>query len=221
MRQLPVPEVSVEVVEDLSPPAQHGFLRLVRRRLALRYPDGRLSEPFVYDEVDRNALDAVVIAAHYRERGRYHVYLRSALRPPVALRDPRRWPDEQLAGRLALWELPAGLVEPRDQSLSGIVRTAQRELREELGFSVPLDRLRPLGPSTFPSPGFVAERHFYFEVEVEPDRRHEPTLDGSVLERAGSVVALPLDTVLALCARAEIVDAKTELALRRLVEVLP
>ena len=219
-RFLSLPDVSVEVVEDLTPPAPNGFMRLVRRRLVLRYADGTRSEPFLYDEVDRKALDAVVIAAHYRDEGATHVYLRSALRPPVALREAKRSPDAESVGRVALWELPAGLVEPEDQDPAGIFRTAQRELREELGFAVPVDRLRRLGPSTFPAPGFVAECHYFFSVAVTPERRGAPTLDGSVLERAGIVVGLPLNKALELCASGEIADAKTELGLRRLRETL-
>jgi ADP-ribose pyrophosphatase len=216
--RLPSCETVVEVVEDLSPAAPLGFLRLVRRRLALRYKDGRRSEPFEYDEVDRLALDAVVIAAHYVEDGVRWVYLRSAIRPPVALRDPTRCGDEQSKPRQALWELPAGLVEPCEPGSDAVALTAQRELREELGFVVRLEDLHRLGPSTFPAPGFVSECHFYFEVAVDPTTRRSPSLDGSVLESAGVVVALPLDDALACCRSGQIVDAKTELALRRLKE---
>jgi ADP-ribose pyrophosphatase len=216
--RLPPCDTTVEVVQDMSPPALPGFLRLVRRRLAIRYSDGRRSEPFEYDEVDRVALDAVVIAAHYVKCGVRWVYLRSAIRPPVALRDPARCTDEQPGPRQALWELPAGLVEPYEPDSDGVALTAQRELHEELGFVVRLADLHRLGPVTFPAPGFVAECHFYFEVAVDPSARRCPSLDGSVLESAGVVVAVPLDDALDLCRSGEIVDAKTELALRRLKE---
>jgi ADP-ribose pyrophosphatase len=215
---LPPSNTRLEVLEDLSPDAAPGFLRLVRRRLAIRYGDGRLSEPFEYDEVDRVAIDAVVIAAHYLEGGVRRVYLRSAIRPPVALRDPARGGDEPSLPRQALWELPAGLVEPCETAGSAVVLTAQRELEEELGFVVGLEQLHRLGPSTFPAPGFISERHYYFEVAVDPAARRSPSLDGSVLESAGVVVSLPLDEALTLCRSGEIVDAKTELALRRLKE---
>lgn len=216
--KLPSCDTVVEVVEDLSPAAPPGFLRLVRRRLALRYKDGRRSASFEYDEIDRLALDAVVIAAHYLEAGLRWVYLRSAIRPPVALRSPNRCGDAQSQPRQALWELPAGLIEPCETGGDAVALTAQRELEEELGFVVHLDELRRLGPTTFPAPGFVAECHFYFEVEVSPAARQSPSLDGSVLESAGVVVALPLDDALGRCHSGQIVDAKTELALRRLKE---
>jgi ADP-ribose pyrophosphatase len=212
------PKLSLELVEDLSP-EDHGFLRLIRRRYRLAYPDGTLSAPFVYDAVDRDAIDAVVIAAHFvGAAGKRRVFLRSGLRPPLTLRDRVHspLPDEACDG--ALWELPAGLVEPAERSPAGVARAAQRELLEELGFAVPMEALRALGPSTFPAPGFVAERHFFFEVEVEPGSRGEPELDGSALERFGVVVDIALDDALALCRAGGIEDSKTELGLRRLAE---
>jgi hypothetical protein len=67
-------------------------------------------------------------------------------------------------------------------------------------------------------PAFIAERLYFFEVEVDPAERREPTLDGSALERFGEVVALPVADVLEKCRRGEIYDLKTELAVRRLIE---
>ncbi len=215
-----LPDIRLELVEDISPQAPPGFLSLVRRRYVAHYPDGSASKPFVYDEVDRKAIDAVVIVAHFAKEGARHVYLRSAMRPPVFNRDPARTPlDELNTG--GLWEVPAGLVEADEQSEAGLQRCAARELHEELGFDVSADRLRALGPSTFPSPGVIAERHFYFEVEVEPAARAEPQLDGSALEHFGRVVSLLLDEALGLCAAGAIEDGKTELALRRLRERYP
>ena len=47
-------------------------------------PDGSVSEPFVYDETDRRAIDAVVIVPHFAgSRGERRIYLRSSLRPPL------------------------------------------------------------------------------------------------------------------------------------------
>jgi ADP-ribose pyrophosphatase len=219
--ELSFPKIQLELLEDLSPPQQSGFLRLVRHRYRAIYPDGTHSAPFAYDAVDRDAIDAVVIVAHFvGPDGVPRVFLRSALRPPLTLRDRARspLPDEACDGNL--WELPAGLVEPSERSPSGVARAAQRELHEELGFEVGVEALAPLGHSTFPAPGFVAERHFFFEVRVEPARRSEPLLDGSALEHFGKVIELPLREALDLCRSGAIEDAKTELGLRRLLEKL-
>jgi ADP-ribose pyrophosphatase len=219
--ELSFPKIELTLLEDLSPPEQQGFLRLVRRRYRVSYPDGTQSEPFLYDAVDRNAIDAVVIAAHFAEAdGTPWVFLRSAVRPPLTLRNRAHspLPDEACDGHL--WELPAGMVEQTERTPTGVVHAAQRELHEELGFEVGVEALSPLGHSTFPAPGFVAERHFFFEVRVDPSTRREPVLDGSPLEHFGSVITLRLRDALDLCRTGAIEDAKTELALRRLAEKL-
>jgi ADP-ribose pyrophosphatase len=179
-----------------------------------------VSEPFSYDWVERTALDAVVVAAHYVGAGAQRlVYLRSALRPPVSLRpmECRPWPEKSPLG--VLWELPAGLVEPDECSREGLARCAARELGEELGFELPPEALRPLGPSTFPAPALIGERHHYFHVVVSPAERKRPSEDGSVLERDAAVLAVPLEQALAFVAQGQIEDAKTELGLRRLAEI--
>ena len=117
-------------------------------------------------------------------------------------------------------EVPAGLVEVSEQTPTGVVRSAQRELAEELGFEVPISALNALGPSAFPCPGVIGERHFFFEVSVAPSTRSEPGLDGSALEHFGSVVDVSLSEALDMCRNGQIEDSKTELALRRLAEKL-
>jgi ADP-ribose pyrophosphatase len=216
---LTFPDIALDQVADVSPPAPAGFLQLRRRRLVARYPDGSVSAEFVYDEIERRAIDAVIIAAHFKRAGERWVYLRSALRPPLFFRDPSRSPVAE-QGTGALWELPAGLIEPGEQSATGVALAGARELEEELGFSVPVSDFHALGPSTLPAAGFIAERHFFVQVEVRPDERAEPSLDGSALERFGRVVALPLRQALGLCASGRIEDAKTELGLRRLADVM-
>lgn len=217
----PLPNVRLEVIDDLSPKGASGFLRLRRRRYRAHYPDGSASEPFEYDEVDRRAIDAAVMLAHYEDaRGVPYVYLRSCVRPPVAMRDKARSPLHDEHDHGGLWELPAGLVEPGEQTPDGVVVTAQRELLEELGFEVATSELRPLGHSTFPAPGVVSERQFYFHVAVDPNQRRAPELDGSPLERFGEVIDVTLADALGWCADGSIEDAKTEIGLRRFADVV-
>lgn len=217
----PLPNVRLEVLDDLSPKGTSGFLRLRRRRFRAHYPDGSASEPFEYDEVDRRAIDAACMLAHYDDaRGIPYVYLRSCVRPPVAMRDKARSPLLEEHDHGGLWELPAGLVEPGEQTPEGVIGTAQRELREELGFDVEKSELLPLGSSVFLSPGIVSERLFFFHVAVDPSLRRAPELDGSPLERFGEVVDVPLSDALAWCATGAIEDVKTEVGLRRLADLM-
>lgn len=219
MRLPPLPKVDFVQVEDLSPDDEGGFLRLRRQRLALRRPDGSQSAPFVYDHVDREALDAVVVAAHYAAEGQRWVYLRSALRPPAAMRPEalRPIPEKDSLGNL--WELPAGLVEPDECTPEGLLRCAARETEEELGFDLSASRYIALGPPTFPSCGVIGERHHFFHVEVDPDARKAPSEDGSVLEAESLVVPIPLTEALDLARAGIIEDGKTEIGLRRLAEI--
>lgn len=218
-----LPPVPLRVVEDRSPGGE-GFLRLVRQRLVIEREDGKTSAGFDYDQIDRNAIDAVVVAAYFWQQaadGRKEpwVVLRSALRPPVAQRSQERSPVQEPVSR-HLWELPAGLIEPHEQSPAGVREAAQRELMEETGFDVRPEALLPLGASTFPCPGVIAERQFFFRVAVDPGSRATAPLDGSVLEAVGTVVAVRLSTALAAARAGGLTDAKTELGLRRLAEAL-
>jgi ADP-ribose pyrophosphatase len=215
-----LPKHALALVEErpsLDPP---GFLRLRRAMLRVTFADGTVSEPFEYDRIERSRLDAVVVAAHYRGAdGRRQVVLRSALRPPVAMRPRDTSPIEEKPSLGALWELPAGLVEADERSPEGLRRCAARELHEEIGIEVPADALQSLGPSAFPAPGVIGERHFFFHVEIDPARFQAPTLDGSALEQQALVISVDLAQALALAREGEIEDEKTELALRRLAEL--
>jgi ADP-ribose pyrophosphatase len=199
------------VVRDVTSTAKPtgGFLNLRRVELSLRYPDGSTSPPFAYDLATRTALDAVVFLVHFQDpAGTRHVFLRSAVRPPVALRPIPPLHDGNL------WEVPAGIIDPNETPEAA----AAREIGEELGFQVAPSDLAELGPWTLPAPGVIGERHVFCHVEVDPRTRGVPKEDGP-LEHAGVVLALPLDAALAHCREGAIRDAKSELALRRLAEL--
>jgi ADP-ribose pyrophosphatase len=219
---LPPPPQHTLHREDAPEPPGPPFLIVRREVYRLRYDDGERSEPFVYDTAHRTRLDAVVIAAHFRAPdGRRLVYLRSALRPPVATRPAEARPLPEADDLGSLWELPAGLVEEDERTPEGLRSCAARELHEELGFEIDPARLLPLGPSSFPAPGVIGERHFYFHVEVEPAARTSPREDGSPLERHAAVIAVPVEQLLAVARAGGLEDAKTELGVRRLAEVAP
>ena len=202
------PRVELETVRETRI-GEGGFLT-VRRVELVAVQDGTRSPSFLYDLVDRRALDACVMAAHHVAEGRVWVWLRSSLRPPVGLR------SGESPTSAVLWELPAGLIEPGENARAA----AARELVEELGFVVPESALAELGPSGFPAPGCIGEVHHFFHVEVDPASRTHPEGDGSPVEAGALVIAVPLTDALLACRRGELRDEKTELALRRLAEVL-
>jgi ADP-ribose pyrophosphatase len=222
-------ELDLEVVRDRSSDPT-GFLTLKRFDLVLRTNNNNekteknetKSPPFPYDVVERHAIDAAVIAAHHirEDDGERCLYLRSAVRPPVALRHTE-WNEKvrlttgQRSLSCVLWELPAGLIEPEEAPDVA----AARELEEELGFSLSPKTLQPLGPWAFPAPGFIGEIHFFFHAEVDPKTRKEPDGDGSPLEDAARIISIPLKDALTACRDGIIRDAKTELAIRRLADL--
>jgi ADP-ribose pyrophosphatase len=213
-----LPRISLELREPSPEPSQ-GFLRMRRLEVVASFPDGTQSAPFAYDAVDRTRLDAVVVVPHHRDAsGRRWVWLRSAVRPPLWLRQGRPRPVDEAGEFRGLWEVPAGLVELDEETPAGLRLAAARELLEETGFAVLPEALRPLGPPAFPAPGVLGEKQFFFEVEVQPQLRGRPTEDGSALEREAGLVALPLEEALELARQGKLQDSKTELALRRLAE---
>jgi ADP-ribose pyrophosphatase len=211
------PKVELAVVRDRSNDPGPTFLRVKRYELVV-VRGGTKSAPFVYDVLDRTALDACVMLAHHEEVSarlgtrRVFVWMRSAIRPPIALRG-----DDKAPHSGSLWELPAGLIEPGESAEAA----AARELGEELGFEVAPSELKRLGPAAYPAPGFIGELHHFFHVRVDPRKRVKPAEDGSPLEEEALVVAVPLDEALDACRAGTIHDEKTELALRRLADQLP
>jgi ADP-ribose pyrophosphatase len=202
------PKVELETLDETRI-GEGGFL-VLRRMELVAVQDGTRSQSFPYDLIGRRALDACVMVAHHKAEGRLWVWLRSSLRPPIALR------RDGANAPAVLWEVPAGLIEPGESPRAA----AARELTEELGFDVPERAFVELGPPGYPAPALIGELHYFFQVEVDPASRAEPGGDGSPVEDGAVVVAVPLDEALAACRRGELRDEKTELALRRLAEVV-
>ncbi len=204
-----LPKVELEVTRERVA-HRDGFLHVRRLDVVVVHEGKAPSAPLAYDVLDRRALDACVIVAHHRAPdGRTHVWVRTCLRPPLALRTT----EPTSSG--VLWEVAAGLIEPGESA----VEAGARELAEELGFAVSASSLVPLGSWTAPAPAFIGEVHHFFHVEVDEAARTEPTGDGSPLEEDAAIIHLPLEDALAACRDGIVRDAKTELALRRLADL--
>lgn len=200
-----------------------GFLRRISRRLMIEDP--KLPEaarvPFVYDEVDRARLDAVVVVPYFLAFGPDglevpFVIFRSAARPPVLLRSRERFRGILAGQSEPLWEVPAGLVEADEETEEGLRRAAARELLEETGFEVAPEELVALGAPGYPCPGVIAEKQYFFAARVYPEKQGEIVCDGSPLEAAFELAQVPLESALDELARFSAIDLKTEVALHRL-----
>ncbi|MEO7113472.1 MAG: NUDIX hydrolase [Polyangiaceae bacterium] len=211
MAKIPeLPRITIAVHGDVSLPGGGKYLRLRHAEMTLAYPNGSSSAPFVYDMIQREALDAAVVIAHYRDQNRTMIYLRSCVRPPVGMR------TIEPAYDASMWEVVAGLVEIGEDPREAAVR----ELEEEIGAKIATKEMHDLGHATFPAPGVIGERHVYFHCEVDPKSLRTPGEDGSALEREAKIVAVSITDALAWVKSGDIVDAKTETALRRLQEIL-
>ncbi len=214
--------VRVELIEDRTHAvaSDGGFIKVRRYTLATRYRDGRVSEQYPYDVVDRDALDAVLIALTAAQLGHARdplVCLRTALRPPVALRAQRSLavPEQPTA---LLWELPAGLIE-LSPSADPVRETAARECREETGYAVASDQFETLGAPVFLTPGLCAEKIHFVHAWVDRDDPRDVTAT-ELVEQASEIAWVALSQALALAEQGVIQDCKTELALRRLADKL-
>lgn len=207
-----------------------GFLAVRRARLRNRRADGTVSRGYVCDFLHRPyGQDAVVVVLYRRvdsdssERpGTIEVLLRDGLRPALLLgRDPGRAPLPEAAPGLFHRELVAGIIEPQDLGLEGLLRRAAAESAEEAGVVVDAAALRLLGAGTLPSPGAMVEKFYFVAGEVAPDQATAPPAgDGSPMEDDARLVWMELHAAIAASVAGELCDAKTELGLRRLRDML-
>lgn len=200
-----------------------GFLALRRMRMRNRRPDGTLSERYCCDFVVRPyGLDAIVVAVYARRPdGGIDVLVRDGMRPALWFgRDPARLPVPDPRRYAQLGELVAGIIEPEDRGEDGLRTRAAAEVHEEAGFAVDPAAIRLLGAGSFPSPGSMPEKFHYAAVEVDPAAQQPLEGDGSPMEEGATTRWIDLDRAIAACVAGELEDAKTELGLRRLREVL-
>lgn len=211
-----------EIVSDDTHGAKHGWLFVRSLVLRNRDTDGELSAPYTCDFVVRPVgTDAVVVALWHRDAdGRVHVLLRRGLRPGLALgRAPESLPiPDESPGPWTI-ELVAGIVEIGDRGVDGVKRRAAQEAAEEAGFTVAPADVELLGAGTFPTPGSMPEKYWLTHARVDPNAQHAAPGDGSPLEHHADTWWCELDLAIADCVAGKIVDAKTELVLRRLRDV--
>lgn len=203
--------------------APSGYLSLARHALSIQVPPqkGDDGAVFLYDEVKRGSLDAAVIAPYFEFESQFWVVLRSAVRPPIELREQAfRSSEEPRDGRRGLWELPAGLVDVTLMTMEEPQAAAQRELYEETGFELAVSDLKSLGVPGYPCPGVIAEKQYFYRADLTGQTRAPMPLDGSPLESVGKVIGVPLKTALLALESGLLQDLKTEVGLTRLARFL-
>lgn len=219
MRTLPV--TAIEIVEDFSATAScdEGFLQLRRLRARNRRADGSHSAIYRIDVVDRPKLDAVAVLVWRRGDQGLEFLTRTQLRPAAYFRAGKKAVIAESRDWLFCEEIVAGLLEPSDDGELALRARAAEEVFEEAGLRVTADEVRPLGPPFFVAPGILSEKIFLTHVEVTGRRADEPEGDGSPLEEGSTLRWRSKDDLFAAIANGELQDAKTELALRRFVEL--
>jgi ADP-ribose pyrophosphatase len=214
------PAIEVKVRSDQRPD-QRGFVWLRQVELQNRYADGSESAPYTYYFVERKQLDAVCLALWRRGEAGPEIILRSQLRPPLAFRAEYDVPLRAEGTGAVQWEVPAGLVEAGEHGESGLFARAAAEALEEVGVSLPRERFFMLGHATSLSPGLIAEKlHFVHAEILESDERSGPKGDGHPVEDHAESLFVRLPTALEAVASGLVHDIKTEIAIRRLAELL-
>lgn len=187
-----------------------GFLRIRRLRLKVRRDDGSLSKEGLYDFVERPmGEDAVVVTLWHRTADGVRVLLRHAPRVPLWFRDKKLGSSHT--------EVVAGIIEKGEDDWAAIQKRAAAEALEEAGLRVEPAAVERLGPPSFPTAGMMAELFHFVAAEVrDPAVAETPSTDGSPFEEGATVEWMLLDDAIRRCETGEIIDLKTELALRRL-----
>jgi ADP-ribose pyrophosphatase len=217
------PVAAIDVVEDYSDRARcdEGFLRLRRLRCQNRREDGTRSIVYRVDVIDRPTLDAVAVLVHRTGPAGREILTRKNLRPAAYFREgkPMTLPDP--GSHLFVEEIVAGVLEAEDRGDEGLRHRAVEEVKEEAGLEVLPEEIVRLGGPFFVAPGILSEKVYLCAVDVTGKEEREPKGDGTPLEEGATLRWREIHAALRACREGEISDAKTELALTRLLATLP
>ncbi len=199
-------------MEDRSDPEKDsGRISWIQRfRVRNHYESGDASRPYGLDVVSHKNYDAIGVLPYWETDDGVMVMLLKTFRPALHFRELE--PEESPF----LVEIIAGVLEQGEHTPEGVLHRACEEMKEEAGLLTDERQIRLLGAPFYSSPGVYTEKLWIATAKVDPDRRCEPTLDGSVMEELLEPFSCSLQQAVTMCRRGEIRDAKTEIAIARL-----
>ncbi len=197
------------------------FFTVESYRLQNEYGDRKPSPVYTCESVHRRGTDGVAVCIYRVEKeteGHAEILLKECIRPPLLLREKRI--EEERPNPPILLEVVAGSREPEDKTPWALRQRAAAEVREEAGIWVTANRVRPMGPPVFTSPGGLSEEVHIYSCDVTglPERGLE--LDKvHPLEMHSVLHWVSLDIARRWILDGTIRDAKTEIAIRRLIDM--
>lgn len=182
------------------------------------YSNGKISKGYNYELVSRRGTDSVVVLLYCFENGEIFIGLKKQLRIAKVLRNIHKKKIEVPLQRCFLLEAVAGSLEVDERSSSKIRRRAKIEILEEAGFDVKLKDIFSLGPPFYTSPGQATEKIYPFAVKIARKEKRKFCGDGSLIEMEnGEINFFSVEKTLQLIQKGKIEDAKTEIAVLRLL----
>jgi len=203
------PQIKLKIIKPQ--PEGKPFINVERNLCSLEYPNGTKRQ-MVIDSVTRSNPDAVVILPWCLIDKEPHLWLRSSIRPAAAIRAINDKDFAKNIGDGNLWELPAGIIDPGETPR----QAAKRECQEEVGFDKPENEFIYMN-TILSMPALLAERLYFYYVQVYNADKKEPLLDGSPLEEGGELICVSVQDLLEdVKEGGAIIDIKTNLGIRML-----
>ncbi len=182
------------------------------------YSNGKKSKKYNYEVVSRKGNDSVVVIIYCFENGEILIGLKNQLRIAKAVRSSSKKKIEIPLKKCLLLEAIAGSLEDNEKSFSKITKRVKTEIFEEAGYDVRQKDIVSLGPPFYTSLGQSTEKIYPFALKIEKKEKKKFYGDGSLIEKeSGEINFFPVKKVLQLIQRGKIQDAKTEIAVLRLL----
>ena len=200
-----------------------AFLDVHEYQVRHEFTDGSHGSFYKVEAACPPCLDAVVLVI-FTPGPPAQILLRKGMRPAAALRTIIQLPKGSNTSFPDIyWELPAGGVEADDWLKDGALAfRAKKEGWEETGLHLQASNFFTLGPSPFPTSAFSPERLHFMAIKL-PEATpllHAPPGDGHPMEEGSSVEWVDITTAYQWCRHGQIIDSKTELGIRRLIDFL-